>query len=95
MELRIRKMAVMAVKCLEVELLIVMENPVQSRIQPAAVVAIRVDRVAIPDTMSTHAAKNQAVAVIQEKSDIRMTAAVLYSVEHLRILESVMISRAI
>ena len=70
-------------------------NPAQNRIQPVAVVAIRVDRVAIPDTMSIQAAKNQAAAVTQEKSDILMTAAVLYSVEHLRISESVMISRAI
>ena len=72
-----------------------MVNPVQSRIQPVEVVAIRGDRVAIPDTMSIQGAKNQAAAVIQEKSDIFITAAVLYSVEHLRISESVMISRAI
>ena len=88
-------MVEVAVKFGEAELLIVMENPVQSRIQPAVVVAIRVDRVAIPDTMSIQEAKNQAAAVTQEKSDILMTAAVLYSVEHLRISESVMISRAI
>ena len=72
-----------------------MENPAQNPIQPVAAVVIRVDRVAIPDTMSTQAAKNQAAAVTQERSDIFMTAVVSYSVEHLRISESVMISRAI
>ena len=70
-------------------------NPAQNPIQPVAAVVIRVDRVAIPDTMSTQAAKNQAAAVTQERSDIFMTAVVSYSVEHLRISESVMISRAI
>ena len=79
----------------EAELLIVMENPVQSRIQPVAAVVIRGDRAVIPDTMSTQAVKNRAAAVTQEKSDILMTAAVLYSVEYLRISESVMICRAI
>ena len=43
------------------------------------------DRAVIPDTMSTQAVKNRAAAVTQEKSDIFITTAVLYSVEHLRI----------